>query len=596
VQLAARQRGLQQVARIHRAFGLARADQRVHLVDEQDDLALGALHFVEHGLEALLELAAIFGAGDQRAHVERHQAAILELSGTSPLAMRSARPSTIAVLPTPGSPISAGLFLVRRARIWTVRRISSSRPITGSSLPSRAPRSGRGHISSSRHRRFPRPRCRRAPAAQRGDRRFQRLRAYVGSLQRLPGSRRAASVSASSMRSTVTSCRRSCGDLFGLVEQAHGIVVEPRRSLRARARDRRDLAQRLVHLRERLAGLPPARWISPLAMPSVFQQGLENVFGVMRWWLRRIASVCAACRKPLARSVNFSRFMDLALLTAKVVLLLSNTRIMSKQATKKFATGCTLNQFPRSSADTGGLPMDKTSESNHARNVLLKQRPLSTSMSASILALSLAGCSGHGALPQHLATTAPEPAPAPLADLVKSVNIPYEQFTLPNGLRVLVHTDRKAPVVALSVWYAVGSKNEPKGKTGFAHLFEHLMFNGSEHNKGDFFTPLQNAGATDYNGTTWFDRTNYFETVPTAALDRFLMLESDRMGYLLGAVTQETLDNQRSVVQNEKRQGDNEPFGIVQYEQLENLYPVGHPYPTARSARWPTSTGRAWPT
>lgn len=213
----------------------------------------------------------------------------------------------------------------------------------------------------------------------------------------------------------------------------------------------------------------------------------------------------------------------------------------------------------------------------------MKQRPLSTSMpatlSASILALSLAGLAPATVLAATpAATTAPEPAPAPLADLVKSVNIPYEAFTLPNGLRVLVHTDRKAPVVALSVWYAVGSKNEPKGKTGFAHLFEHLMFNGSEHNKGDFFAPLQNAGATDYNGTTWFDRTNYFETVPTAALDRFLMLESDRMGYLLGAVTQETLDNQRSVVQNEKRQGDNEPFGIVQYEQLENLYPVGHPY------------------
>jgi hypothetical protein len=128
----------------------------------------------------------------------------------------------------------------------------------------------------------------------------------------------------------------------------------------------------------------------------------------------------------------------------------------------------------------------------------------------------------------------------PVADLVNRVTIPYESFTLPNGLRVLVNTDRKAPVVAVSVWYAVGSKNEPKGKTGFAHLFEHLMFNGSEHAPGDFFEPLQQVGATDMNGTTWFDRTNYFETVPTAALDRTLMLESDRMGYLLGAVTQES--------------------------------------------------------
>lgn len=198
-------------------------------------------------------------------------------------------------------------------------------------------------------------------------------------------------------------------------------------------------------------------------------------------------------------------------------------------------------------------------------------------LNASLLALAIASAAPTTVFAATTAAPA-VPAPAPLADLVKAVNIPYEQFTLPNGLRVLVHTDRKAPVVAISVWYGVGSKNEPKGKTGFAHLFEHLMFNGSEHNKGDYFTPLQNAGATDYNGTTWFDRTNYFETVPSAALDRFLMLESDRMGYLLGAVTQETLDNQRSVVQNEKRQGDNQPFGLVEYEQLENLYPVGHPY------------------
>ncbi|HWW58425.1 MAG TPA: pitrilysin family protein [Sphingopyxis sp.] len=169
-------------------------------------------------------------------------------------------------------------------------------------------------------------------------------------------------------------------------------------------------------------------------------------------------------------------------------------------------------------------------------------------------------------------------APAPIADLVKAVDIPYEAFTLDNGLRVIVHEDRKAPVVAVSVWYRVGSKHEPKGKTGFAHLFEHLMFNGSENAPGDFFEPLQQVGATDFNGTTWLDRTNYFETVPTAALDRALFLESDRMGHLLGAVTQEKLDNQRSVVQNEKRQGDNNPYGLLWYEIQENLFPKGHPY------------------
>ncbi|MFT3995999.1 MAG: pitrilysin family protein [Asticcacaulis sp.] len=167
---------------------------------------------------------------------------------------------------------------------------------------------------------------------------------------------------------------------------------------------------------------------------------------------------------------------------------------------------------------------------------------------------------------------------APVSELVKAVNIPYSTFTLKNGLRVIVHTDRKAPVVAVSVWYNVGSKHEPKGKTGFAHLFEHLMFNGSENASGDFFEPLQQVGATDYNGTTWFDRTNYFETVPTPALDVALFLESDRMGHLLGAVTQEKLDNQRGVVQNEKRQGDNQPYGLVEYAQLEGLLPEGHPY------------------
>ena len=167
---------------------------------------------------------------------------------------------------------------------------------------------------------------------------------------------------------------------------------------------------------------------------------------------------------------------------------------------------------------------------------------------------------------------------APVSALAEAVKIPYEQFTLPNGLRVVVHTDRKAPVVAVSVWYHVGSKDEPAGKTGFAHLFEHLMFNGSENSPGDFFEPLQQVGATDFNGTTWFDRTNYFENVPTAALDRALFLESDRMGHLLGAVTQEKLDNQRGVVQNEKRQGDNQPYGLTDYVIQETLFPKGHPY------------------
>ena len=168
--------------------------------------------------------------------------------------------------------------------------------------------------------------------------------------------------------------------------------------------------------------------------------------------------------------------------------------------------------------------------------------------------------------------------PAPVSALVSEVSIPHSTFQLENGLTVLVHEDHKAPVVAVSTWYNVGSKDEPKGKTGFAHLFEHLMFNGSENLPGDFFEYLQQIGATDYNGTTWFDRTNYFQTVPKGALERALFMESDRMGYLLGAVTQEKLTNQIGVVQNEKRQGDNRPGGLVDYEVLANLFPDGHPY------------------
>jgi len=158
------------------------------------------------------------------------------------------------------------------------------------------------------------------------------------------------------------------------------------------------------------------------------------------------------------------------------------------------------------------------------------------------------------------------------------IDIDYEKFTLDNGLRVVVHEDRKAPIVAISIWYHVGSKNEPEGKTGFAHLFEHLMFNGSENYDDEYFKPFEQVGATGMNGTTWFDRTNYFQTVPTPALDMALWMESDRMGHLLGAVTQEKLDNQRGVVQNEKRQGDNQPYGLVQYHVLEGLFPAGHPY------------------
>ncbi|KAF1007673.1 MAG: putative zinc protease [Luteibacter sp.] len=157
-------------------------------------------------------------------------------------------------------------------------------------------------------------------------------------------------------------------------------------------------------------------------------------------------------------------------------------------------------------------------------------------------------------------------------------DIPFTRFQLPNGLTVVVHEDHKAPVVAVSIWYHVGSADEPAGKTGFAHLFEHLMFSGSENHKGTYFQPFELAGATDMNGTTWFDRTNYFETVPTTALDMALWMESDRMGHLLGAIGQHELDTQRGVVQNEKRQGENQPYGRVDENVLVNTYPANHPY------------------
>jgi zinc protease len=158
------------------------------------------------------------------------------------------------------------------------------------------------------------------------------------------------------------------------------------------------------------------------------------------------------------------------------------------------------------------------------------------------------------------------------------IDIPYKKFVLDNGLRLIVHEDAKAPIVAVNVWYHVGSKNERAGKTGFAHLFEHLMFNGSENHNDDYFKPFDRVGATDMNGTTNFDRTNYFQNVPTSALDMALWMESDRMGHLLGAVDQARLDEQRGVVQNEKRQGENQPYGKAFRLIFENTYPKGHPY------------------
>ncbi|WP_312327093.1 pitrilysin family protein [Stenotrophomonas sp.] len=181
------------------------------------------------------------------------------------------------------------------------------------------------------------------------------------------------------------------------------------------------------------------------------------------------------------------------------------------------------------------------------------------------------------ALSAALGSLAPAPLMAKPAQVAK-VDIPFEEFTLPNGLRVVVHTDRKAPIVAVNIWYHVGSKDEPAGRTGFAHLFEHLMFQGSENHAGEYFEPFKQVGVTGQNGTTNTDRTNYFENVPTTALDMALWMESDRMGHLLGAIDQAALDEQRGVVQNEKRQGENQPYGQVWEKINRALYPEGHPY------------------
>ncbi|MFD0739565.1 M16 family metallopeptidase [Lysobacter koreensis] len=194
---------------------------------------------------------------------------------------------------------------------------------------------------------------------------------------------------------------------------------------------------------------------------------------------------------------------------------------------------------------------------------------------AAALALALATAIGGFAFAPTVAVAAPGTGKA----AASSIEIPFEEFTLPNGLRVIVHTDRKAPIVAVNLWYHVGSKNEQPGRTGFAHLFEHLMFNGSENHRDEFFAPFELVGVTDQNGTTNQDRTNYFQNVPTTALDMALWMESDRMGHLLGAIDQKTLDEQRGVVQNEKRQGENQPYGRrITARIFEALYPVGHPY------------------
>ena len=185
--------------------------------------------------------------------------------------------------------------------------------------------------------------------------------------------------------------------------------------------------------------------------------------------------------------------------------------------------------------------------------------------------------------PQALATAPPAPQPPANAQRTTALTVPFTQFTLPNGLHVILHEDHTVPLATVNVWYHVGSAREKPGRTGFAHLFEHLMFEGSQHVKeGEFDTLLEAAGATN-NGSTETDRTNYYIDAPSNALDLALFLESDRMGYLLEAMSPERVNGQRDVVKNERRQNyENTPYGMASIEIDKMLYPEGHPY------RWPT--------
>jgi zinc protease len=174
---------------------------------------------------------------------------------------------------------------------------------------------------------------------------------------------------------------------------------------------------------------------------------------------------------------------------------------------------------------------------------------------------------------------APKNAAAEAAPARPALTLPFEKSTLENGLTLILHRDPTLPLVAVNVWYHVGPAYEPPGRSGFAHLFEHLMFEGSRHVGHEFDKLLESIGATNVNGTTNWDRTNYFETVPREYLELALWIESDRMGYLLDAITQERLDVQRDVVKNERRQTfENAPYGKSALAMLDTMFPAGHPY------------------
>src|ERR1700722_556920 len=216
---------------------------------------------------------------------------------------------------------------------------------------------------------------------------------------------------------------------------------------------------------------------------------------------------------------------------------------------------------PGSSGLGGGIEFG-----DHQEDAVSGQKRVFVSCGAVIAALLIVvGAAGAAELP-------------PAKPLVVPV-LPYQKYTLPNGLEVILYENHKLPLVAVDLWYHVGPVNEKAGRTGFAHLFEHMMFEGSEHvGEKAHFKYLEGAGATDINGTTDYDRTNYFETLPSNQLELGLWLESDRMGFLLETLDRAKLTNQRDVVRNELRQDEGPPYEVANEAKGHLLFPKGHPY------------------
>jgi zinc protease len=216
------------------------------------------------------------------------------------------------------------------------------------------------------------------------------------------------------------------------------------------------------------------------------------------------------------------------------------------------------------------------------RRAFVQRRALASQggVSRQALLLAAAACLFNTALAEPTPPEPPAGARAPAASSpVSAFEIPFEKYTLANGLEVILHRDPTLPSVAVNLWYHVGPANEPKGRSGFAHLFEHLMFEGSKHAGKDFDVLLESAGGTNMNGTTSFDRTNYFETLPSEQLELALWLESDRMGFMIDTLTEERLEVQRGVVLNERRQSyENRPYGPSELAMYDRFFPPGHPY------------------